>query len=200
MTKTLFRSCLIAFLFSCVFSFKGAHAGSFTVYPISGDNGYNIIGIDSAGDVMLEAPIGCSGVNDPNRCFELFSDGRLVSESDSLINFTADNGSACAYDSPGGAALAGRSMCNGDEQVAGIRNDMSLQIQELSNGGLGSLVLYGTADVLFLNHAGDFVVTDGLNDEIYQVVQVTPEPTTLLLLGTAALATVWLARRRFQRT
>ena len=51
-----------------------------------------------------------------------------------------------------------------------------------------------------MNAAGDFLVADGIHDDVYQVmVSQTPEPPTLLLLATGALGLVGMMRRQSLR-
>jgi hypothetical protein len=198
-TKLLFRSSFIALLIACCFAPKYTHAESYAVYAISGDNGYNLIGINAAGDVVIESSNGCS-INDPNRCYETFSNGQLISESDTLTDFTPDNGTPCSYSAPSGVYLVGRSVCNDGQQVAGVLNGEEAEILALTSGGggLGNFVLNGSADVLFVNSSGDFLVTDGADDTILQVI-ATPEPAGVILLSTATFGIIWAARCRFTR-
>jgi hypothetical protein len=62
----------------------------------------------------------------------------------------------------------------------------------------------GYVDQLFLNSAGDFVWTDGLNDEMYEAVYTgtpgsTPEPASLLLVGTGLLLFLGAIRGKANR-
>lgn len=181
---------LASFAFLAV---PSAHADSYAVYSLTGDNGYNLIGINAAGDVVVESPFGCS-TGDPNRCYEIFSNGSLISKSDSLTGFTLDNGSACSFTSPGNL-LVGRSVCNGDWQVAGIRNDSGAPavLDLFSNSSY--LDLFGSADVLFVNSSGEFAMVNGLNDEIEEVIP-TPEPATFILFLSIGLCGFLVLRHR----
>lgn len=170
-----------------------ARADSYAVYDLSGDSGYNLMGINAAGEVAIESPAGCSSA-DPNRCYEIFSNGELLSESDSLSGFTLDNGTSCSFAASAAEYETGRSVCDGGNQVAGVMGDNGPQIVEfLSNGS--SLSLFGSADVLSVNAAGDFVVVNGLNDEIEEVIP-TPEPAAIVLLLTAVGCLIMILRHR----
>jgi hypothetical protein len=170
-----------------------ARADGYVLYNLTGDNGYNLIGINGSGDVAVESPFGCSS-NDPNRCYEIFSDGLLVSKSDSLTGFTMENGAACGFSAGANQYAIGKSVCDAGNQVAGILNNGDPEIVELFSNG-GSMSLFGSADVLWVNSSGDFAVVDGLNDEIEEVIP-TPEPATLILLLTAAACVVMVVLSR----
>jgi hypothetical protein len=172
---------------------RSAHADSYNIYHLTGDNGYNLIGINAAGDVVIESPFGCSD-SDPNRCYEIFSAGELISESDTIDGFAFDNGVSCVFEATSNEYLVGRSVCNSGEQIAGVRDNGETEIIALLPGG-NDLILNGTADVLFVNAAGDIAVVNGFNDEIDEVVP-SPEPATFLLLLTAAAGLIFILRRR----
>jgi hypothetical protein len=172
---------------------RSAHANSYSIYHLTGDNGYNLIGINAAGDVIIESPFGCSD-RDPNRCYEVFSAGELISESATLGDFAFDDGVSCVFDAIPDEYLVGRSVCNSGEQVAGVRNNGETEIIALLPAG-NDLILNGTADVLVVNAAGDIAVVNGFNDEIDEVVP-SPEPATFLLLLTAAIGLTLILRHR----
>lgn len=167
-------------------------ADSFVSYNITGDD-YNLIGIEANGDVAVESPYGCTA-NDPNRCYEIFSDGVLISKSDTLTNFTPDDGSSCSFTSLNGVYQAGKSVCDDGDQVEGVSNDGAPEIMFLSSTG-ADLATIGTADLLFVNGDGDFVVVDGMDDEIQEFMP-TPEPRTVVLMLTAAIGVGVLLYRR----
>lgn len=176
---------------------RPARADGLESFTLTSDNGYDVIGINAKGEVAIESPFGCSS-GDPNRCYQIFDNGVLVSESDALTGFTADDGNTCAFTSTKTELQVGRSVCNGGNQVVGVRMNGQTQIVYLSYTG-NDLVTIGTADLLFVNTAGDFVVVDGLDDEIREFTP-TPEPGTLILLATAMLGigAFWYRRQRVQ--
>lgn len=163
---------------------RASQAESFAGYTLTSDSGYNLIGIDSQGNVAIESTSG----------YDVFNAGQLLSQSSSLTNFTPDNGTACAFTSTGTEAQTGESVCNGGNQVVGVRMNGASEIVYLSYTGT-DLVTVGTADLLFVNTAGDFVVLDELDEEIREFTP-TPELGTLALLATAAVGGAALVYRR----
>lgn len=172
---------------------RTAQAENFTGYTLTNDNGYNVVGIDANGNVAVETPFGCTS-GDPNRCYDIFSNGKLVSQSDTLGSFVADDGMACSFSSATTEYQIGKSVCNGNNQVVGVRSNGQDQIVFVSYGG-SDMVTVGTADLLFVNPAGDFVVVDGINGEIREFTP-TPEVGTLVLLITAMAGIGALLYRR----
>ena len=196
-----FSSLLVAtaFLLSLFAALPGkARADSFTVYNLGGDD-VHLIGIDSSGTVLISRFNGCNGGSDPNYCYEEFSAGVMSYMSDTApTNFIAQNGAPCA--APAGIAPVGKSVCDGTYQVAGgLLNDFPGVWEGSAGAGLGALVYEGTADLLYLNTAGDFVALNGLNDSLQQVmVATTPEPPSMLLLVTGVLGLGGTIRRRLR--
>lgn len=163
---------------------KAAQAESFNGYTLTSDNGYNLIGIDSHGNVAIQSPTG----------YDIFNAGQLVSQPGSLTSFTPDNGMACAFTSTATQTQTGQSVCNGGNHVVGVQMNGTSEIVYLSYTG-NDFVTVGTADLLFVNTAGDFVVLDGLDEEIREF-SPAPEMGTLALLATAAAGGAVLMYRR----
>ncbi len=165
---------------------RAAQAESFAGYTLTGDKGYNPIGIDSQGNVAIQSSTG----------YDIFNAGQLVSQPVSLTNFTPDDGMACAFTSTATEIQTGESVCNGGNHVVGVQMNGASEIVYVSYTGT-DVVTVGTADLLFVNTAGDFVVLDGLDEEIREFTPA-PELGSLALLATAAGAGALLLRRRSQ--
>jgi hypothetical protein len=163
---------------------RASRAESFAGYTLTGDNGYRLIGIDSQGNVAIQSPSG----------YDIFNAGHLVSQPASLTSFTPDDGMACAFASTATEIQTGQSVCNGRNHVVGVQMNGASEIVYVSYTGT-DLVTVGTADLLFVNTAGDFVVLDALDEEIREFTPA-PELGTLALLATAAAGGAALVYRR----
>ena len=196
--QKLLPSCVVsAVCLSFVLQAGAAHAESYQLFNLGADD-VSLLGIDAAGTALLQQFNGCNGMNSVTGCYEEFSAGNLVYQSVvAPTNFVAQNGGMC--NPPTGLSVTGRSVCDGSYQVAGGNFGDVQGVWESYPGSAtpGDFVYSGTADVLDLNAVGDFLVDDGLYDSVYQVmVAQTPEPSSLLLLFTGAVASGGMIRRR----
>ncbi len=175
-----------------------ARADSYSIFNLGGDN-VTLVGLDASGNALLKQFGSCAGNGNSNGCYEEFTDGAMVYRSDvAPTGFVADNGTACA--APAGLEQVGRSVCDNSFQVTGAYLGAMPGVWETYPGSAspGDFVYEGSADVLFVNGAGDFVVADGLQDSVLQVMAVaqTPEPSTMTLLATGAFGLCGLVKRR----
>ncbi len=168
-------------------------AESFVSHALTSNSGYRLTSIDGQGNVAIESDTGCSS-GDLNRCFELLSGGQLAAQSGTLTGFAPEDGVACSFTPKGTAVHTGQPVCKGGNHVVGVRMNGAQQIVYLSYTGK-DFVTIGTADLLFVNTAGDFVLTDGLDGEIREFTP-SPEPGTLVMLATALLGVAALTYRR----
>jgi hypothetical protein len=178
------------------------HADTYTVYNL-GDAEANVIyGITSSGEVVTHY----NGCNPGSSCYTDYIDGAKVGTSTTAPVFTYDDGTSCAI--PSGFAFSGAAtpVCNNGRIGFGSRLNPNRDQAGIYTGPTGDLSLiqtFGSTDQLALNSVGDFAWVDGIDEYIYEAIDtstaITPEPNTILLVGSGMLSLMELARRRLRQ-
>ncbi len=181
-----------------------ARADTYQILALQTDNNHDLFGIDTAGDVVISA-----GLNDCQAlgplvdfCYETFIGGVLSSLSATIPSLAYDDGTPCVPSLPPGVFEFLHGVCNNGREA--FQSGISGSAPEgLYTGPAVANFLHGPiADSIVMNASGDIAFADSLNEEIFEAVDlstdVTPEPSTLVLLATGVLGAGAL-RRRFVR-
>lgn len=168
-----------------------AYANTYQIYDLGDANGYNLVGIDTSGTVVIEDAL--------SSIYSTLVDGMSISDSSILPVLDYDNGTSCTPALSSGMTVVGRAVCNGGYEVLGgeyLGTDRGIYTGPAPADFLQS----GTVDTLLLNSSGDFAWTDGRDEENFEAIDLTsdqvPEPTSLFLVGTGLLAGLGSMRRR----
>jgi hypothetical protein len=180
---------------------RSAFADSYTIYDLGDANARDIFGLDTAGDVVIfQETCGKFGPS----CYMTYTNGLVTNESSTAPNLVFDDGTPCSS-TPSGFNASKKTCNHGLIGMGSLYNPNGDP-----NGvyiGLGNNLQFlqgGSADQVFLNSSGDFAWTDGRNEEIFEAVDTsksmtTPEPGTLLLVGTGLLLFTSAVRRKALR-
>ncbi|WP_433969088.1 PEP-CTERM sorting domain-containing protein [Tunturiibacter gelidiferens] len=182
----------------CMFASVTARADRYQVVQLNSDRPIPY-GIDDSGDVVLEDfTVNCGG---HNPCFDTYVSGQLVDVSSTAPLLAYDNGTPCSIS----GAIVGPDLtprCNNGRELF-TAPEISGPGQLLT-GTPTDLVQISTENGIdgLINSLGDVVAIDGAHGYTYEYlditsrVGVTPEPSTLALLGSGIFGIAAMMRRR----
>ena len=199
-------------------SARPALADSYTIFDLGNDNGHGIYGIDTAGDVVVWGGNGCG--RSASTCFVTYTNGIATSDSSTAPDLVYDDGTSCGSTAAG--FHASKKVCNNGWIGLGTLYNSNGDPNGVYVGSGSDLQFLhgGSADQVFLNSLGDFAWTDGQSEEMFVAIansappfntaglsveenfvaaDPTPEPGSVLLVGTGLLLFVAAVRRKANR-
>jgi hypothetical protein len=180
---------------------RPAFADTYTIYDLGDANARGIFGMDTTGDVVIfQDSCGAFGPS----CYLTYTNGLVTSDSSTAPDLVYDNGTPCAS-TPAGFNASKKTCNHGLIGLGSLFNPNGDPNGVYTGSGDDLQLLHsGSADQVFLNSSGDFAWTDGRDEEIFEAIDtsksmVTPEPGTLLLVGTGLLWFTAAVRRKALR-
>jgi len=167
-------------------------ADTYKLVDLGSDNARNIVGIDTSGQVVI--------ANGIIGAYQTYSNDIVVNTTSTLPSLTYDDGTPCSVPSGFALALSSESVCNNGRTGFGSSFNPNGDTSGVYTGPISSLTLFdtsGSTDVAFLNASGDFAWSDGVHEENFEAIDLTtPEPASLLLVGTGCLSLLGVLRRK----
>jgi hypothetical protein len=166
------------------------HADTYKIVDLGDDNNRTIVGIDTLGQVVI--------FNGFTLNYLTYSNGVLVNTTSTLPSLTYDDGTFCGV--PSGFAVDSVSVCNNGRTGFGSQANPNGDPGGVYTGPVSSLTLVepaGSNVSAFLNSSGDFAWSNGFIEENFEAIDLTtPEPNSLLLVGTGFISMFCLLRRK----
>ena len=185
-----------------------ALADTFQFFNLGDANDHNIVGIDTSGAVVISSPTGPHF----DLLYQTYVGGIIINSSATIPNLIYDNGTPCTPTvsapitwTPG----LGQTRCNNGHEVyfgtfpvpppnpfgEGIFTGPNLT--DRLTDPADPMIAASSLDPVVMNASGDFAWVDGLDETIFEAIDTTvPEPGSIFLLGTGALAAAEAMRRR----
>jgi hypothetical protein len=180
-----------------------SYADTYQIFNLGSDQGYFFYGMDDSGDVVLDYPNGGPACNN-STCYYTFLNGTSTGFSGTVPSLTPDNGTPCAPSLPSGGSVLHGVCNNGRVAFTGFLTTAQVMpgVFTGTNADPAAYTL-GPAQngdgFIFMNSQGDVVYDDVFAEDWFEAVDLTtetPEPNSIFLLGTGALAVAATMRRR----
>jgi len=189
----------IAALFVLLFSAPTAsHADTYQIVGLGIDN-VLFYGMDDSGHVVFSAPFSCG---DPSQgCYESFLNGTPVSRTSVPPAYAWDYvAGSCVFPRPASAPC----LISNNGRTAGIEVLQpfadTVFVSSGSNPPQLIVTSVGIGGIFAMDGLGDIVFDNQNLDEWYEAIDLTtastPEPTSILLLGTGTIALAGMVLRR----
>jgi hypothetical protein len=213
---TLWFSGAILAIASVVFTTPAtAHADTYKRFDLGNFANQRVLaGITASGTVVFfDNSEGLCGFGNFG-CFETWVDGAFEGYSATDPGFTYDNGTGCTpFTIPPVSTGSTRGVCNNGHEVYAYKRGVGPMQGFYDGPYLNNVADRAGGGEVFqadLNASGDFVLVDGLNPsmddasgEWYEYIDLStdtvPEPASIFLLGTGALAALGSMRRRLSQ-
>jgi hypothetical protein len=217
--STLWFSGAILAIASVVFTTPApAHADTYKRFDLGNFANQRFpIGITASSTVVFVDMGGIGGPCSSNSfddCFETWVDGTRITFSPTDPGFTYDNGTGCTpFTIPSVSTGSTRGVCNNGHEVYAYKRGVGPMQGFYDGPYLNNVADRAGGGEVFqvdLNASGDFVLVEGLNPsmddasgEWYEYIDLStdtvPEPASIFLLGTGALAALGSMRRRLSQ-
>ena|SRR5438067_5182650 len=181
---------------------SSAHADTYKVFTLDSDEARFVYGIDPSGDVVLSVnatPGECTSPVAQQCHYETYIGGVYAFSSNAPPTpFTIDNGTPCSPSLPAGLTLL-HAVCNNGREVFAARAAGQVYGDLYTDPSTDVFPGQGTGVFLYLNSEGDILWNDPRSEFWFEAFDLTseqaPEPASLFLLVTGALASLAALRR-----
>jgi hypothetical protein len=198
-SKLPFCVAIAALFFLQLSAPTASHADTYQIVGLGIDN-VQFYGMDDSGHVVLYASFFSCG--DPSQgCYEDFLNGLPVGRTSVAPTYTWDYAAGtCVFPQPNSVPCT----ISDNGRTAGIAVlqpfEDTLFVYSGSNPPQLLVTAHGIGGIFAMNGVGDIVFDNQNVDEWYEAVDLTtapiPEPASILLLGTGAIALAGMSLRR----